>query len=298
MSPISKVIFDNDGVNIDSETTAMHVMDVFGFEFVKKYAPETDINLGDIYREYPGTSTDKIIEKLIEKFDLPEDQIRTDYQIDQDEDTAVFIADLVTIETINSFCNGDLKSIPGVTNALDILINRFSQENIALCTTSREDRMDVSLANAIDPETGNSAELDKRFPSGPNRISGYGHNNKYELFFETHEDWDPKDCVIVEDTISGVCKAKAANPNLRVVGTVAAQFYEDKQQQALTLLKGGASIVVSDIRDLPNAIEWLEKDFAAEAEPKFSSLIYIRDVPESTIDINTDNCNTQQPKPG
>ncbi len=285
MSKISKIIFDNDGVNMDSEQLAMQVMDDFGYDMVARYHAEPIEGLarGDIYRTYAGTSSDQIIRQLIEKYNLPFDALKEDYNLGDIADNDVYeaLSNQLTEQTLDRF-SGELKAIPGIEEALvkiDEMLGGI--ENRALCTTSREDRMNLSLACAINPSTGELAGLDRLFPDEDNRrVSGYGHPNKYTLFMELNPDWNPAETGIVEDTVSGVTKALSADPALRVIGTVASEFYGstyiEKKTQVEALIDAGASIVVFDVADLPAALEWLEKGASAENLPDFIGSVRFR----------------------
>jgi beta-phosphoglucomutase-like phosphatase (HAD superfamily) len=276
MSKIRKIIFDNDGVNIDSEHLAMRIMDEWGIRFVLKYNSRDVIQDDFIYKNYAGVSTDRIIYDLIEKFNLPLNNIKDDYGLStvDPSEASIDLADQVTIETIQRF-QQELKAVPGVTGTLEKLRKKYV---IALATTSREDRMNISLDYAVDPKTGENSRLSELFPAGPLRRSGYGHPNKYDEFFDA-VGWDPAECAVVEDSLSGVTKARAAGTargaDLPVVGTVASQFYQDKQAQARALTKAGAKLVVSSMADLPNALAWLEADLAPPLKPTFSARLYL-----------------------
>ena len=170
---VSKLIFDNDGVNIDSEDVAMRVMDDWGVDLIKRCEPARVPAQDYIYKTYPGTSTDKIVEALIKKFDLPVALIKQDYNLADDADVPVEIANLITLE-INKRFQSELKAIPGVTAAHDELRAAYGAENIALATTSRADRMNISLECAVDPVTGANARLTEFFPAGELRRSHAG----------------------------------------------------------------------------------------------------------------------------
>jgi hypothetical protein len=88
--------------------------------------------------------------------------------------------------------------------------------------------------------------------------------------------WDgiPKKLPVIEDSLSGVSKAKAHSADIRVVGTVAARFYTDKEAQAKALLDAGASLVISDMRDLSVALDWLNADMDPIVMPTFRGKVY------------------------
>ncbi len=277
--PITHALYDNDGVNIDSETAAMRVMDDEGVKLVERYVPDHGMEQDHIYKTYPGTSTDKIVLALIKKFDLPVEQIKEDFGLDKNlsvEDVSIAIADDITIKTIAHF-KEHLTAIPGVAETLPDVRAKLGGDNVALCTTSREDRMDVSLDEAHHPVTGANAGLGQLFPKGPLRISGYEVSNKYDLGFKLLEDrgFRPSNTVVFEDSESGVEKAKKGRPEVRVVGTVAAQFYPDKELQAKKLFAKGADIVISDMRDQVKAIDWLNAKLEPSQKPTFSGDVFL-----------------------
>lgn len=288
---LTKTIWDKDNVLFDSEGLAMQIMDDEGYDLVTKYdanpelSPGIPLERGYIYKEYPGTSTDKIVEALIEKFSLPVDQIKEDYDLGDipDDQVASAVAQQITEKTINGFRDG-LEAIPGISDALRQIDKDFGGiENRASCTTSPVDRMNISLECAVDPDTGENAGLADLFPDVDNRrISGYDYSNKYEYFFELHPDWDPAECAIIEDSKSGATKAKAANENVRVVGTVAAQYYTNKQEQADVLRRAGADIVISHASDIPKALQWLKTDLSQDTKPDFTSQVWTKNEDDYT----------------
>ena len=284
---IKKIVTDNDGVNIDSEDLAMRIMDDEGLALIRQYNRDTLNHLptDHIYTAFPGTSTDKIVKALIEgdlrlptgknpDLGLPLALVSQDHDMDgaSVEDVATHIADKITIATIERF-SVELKSIPGTTEAWTELSEQLGAENIALATTSRGDRMDVSVVHAVDPKTGENARLHEFFPEGQRRFSGYGGPNKYDAFF-AQSGWDPAECAIVEDSLSGARYAKAGRPEVDVIGTVAAKFYTDKKAHAAALIENGADIVISSMHDLPKAVQWLNDGLEPSSKPDFSAKVY------------------------
>ena len=285
---ITKVVTDNDGVNINSEDLAMRIMDDEGVKLIAQYRPELAPLLAQdhIYKTFPGKSTDKIVKALIEgdwdktdignpELELPLALIAQDHGFAEGstvQEVSTHIADLITIATIERFSQ-ELKAIPGTTEAWAALADKLGAENLALATTSRADRMDVSLNHAVNPITGEDAKLHEVFPEGTRRFSGYGGPNKYDAFF-AQSGWDPSECVIVEDSDSGVAYAKTDRPETKVIGTVAANFYIDKDAQATKLMGKGADIVISTMHDLPKAVEWLNNGLTLDSKPAFTDKIY------------------------
>lgn len=279
-----KIIFDNDGVNIDSEHIAMQDMDEFGYKLVHKYVPSCSSGLsrGDIYTEYKGWSSNAIIEDLINKHSLPEDDIRETFDIPEGDDLYEHLSNLHTNSVIAKFQSGMLKTLPGFASTIEKIRERFGQGNIALCTTSRTDRMHATEA-AIDPDTGQKANWGEFFPKDGNlRVSGYGYKNKYEHFRSLNPSWDPDETVIVEDTASSTKKAIDAGFD-NVIGIVASKFQtqdtngnfdpEKQRQEMESLLKAGAKIIVTDYRDIPFAIDWMSNGMNPDQKPDFVSTV-------------------------
>lgn len=67
MNAIKRIIFDNDGVNIDSEHIAMRDMAEFGYTMVAQYIDLEIAGLkeNDIYVDYKGMSSNDIVGQLI-----------------------------------------------------------------------------------------------------------------------------------------------------------------------------------------------------------------------------------------
>ena len=297
---IKKIIFDNDGVNIDSEHVAMGDMAEFGFALVSQYVDPETVRLTekDIFVEYKGQSSD-VIKELIGKFDLPERAIRNDYGVPADADLYEFLSDLHTKSVIEKFEKGPVETLPGVADTWKIIRDKFGAGNIALCTTSRGDRMDASV-HAVDPETKENVNWGEMFPNDGNlRVSGYGcgdeyDNNKYKYFRALNPDFNPEETVVVEDTAGSTKKAIDACFH-NVIGIVASKFQcldddgnPDPKKQAVeiaNLLKAGAPIVVTDYRDIPSAIEWMENGMDMNNVPVFSRPPYTQESLRSGSDI-------------
>ena len=285
---ITKIVTDNDGVNINSEDLAMRIMDDEAMKLIAQYAPELAAQIPEdhIYKTFPGKSTDKIVKAIIEgdwdktdvgnpERELPLALIAQDHGFAEGtsvQEVSTHIADLITIATIERFSQ-ELQAVPGTTEAWTELAATLGAENLALATTSRADRMDVSLNHAVNPITGENAKLHEFFPEGERRFSGYGGPNKYDAFF-AQSGWDASECAIVEDSDSGVAYAKADRPETKVVGTVAANFFTDKDAQATKLMSKGADIVISTMHDLPLAVHWLNANLAPEEKPEFAGKVY------------------------
>ena len=159
------------------------------------------------------------------------------------------------------------------------MCDELGEGNMALCTTSRGDRMDATV-HAIDPNTKENIGWGDTFPSDERnlRISGYGHANKYEYFRELHPDWDPETTAVVEDTAGSTKKAIDAGFT-NVIGIVASKFQtlddddnfsRDKQLAEIAKLKeAGACVIVTDYRDIPAAIKWMDNGMSMDNVPSF-----------------------------
>lgn len=277
-----KIIFDNDGVNIDSEHLAMQVMDDFGYGLVARYIAEPIEGLarGDIYKTYKGVSSDVIIASLIKNFDLPVDTIVTDYNIQDQNNVIEELSDQLTKATIQEF-SGNLFTLPGFVKTMNIIKKKFGSDNVALCTTSRADRMNATI-HAKEPETGANAGWAEFFPDQKNlRISGYGHENKYVYFRELHPDWNSDVTYIVEDTAGSTKKAIEAGFK-NIIGIVASKFQcdtvENKRAEIRKLVDSGATIVVTDYADIPQAIGWIENGMDITRIPNFKSEVHHKEM--------------------
>lgn len=293
LKTVALIIFDNDGVNVNSEDLAMRAADDLIVEMVN--ALSTPLAPNHIYKNYAGKSTNKIVSEVMQGRSIDPVDVMTHYGFTADdmdrikeaqklqgdtadrEAVAFAVADLITVETIKRF-KVNMQSVPGVTEAHKEIAEMVGRDWVFLATTSRTDRMDVTLESAVDPKTGENAGLSDVFAKGARRFSGYGTPNKYVSFLNWHAEnampLNASAAVVVEDSDSGVKYAKEASNDFRVVGTVAARFYEDKPVQAKKLLEAGASIVIDDMHDLPNAIRWLDEGFDPEKEPKWVGKIY------------------------
>ena len=184
---------------------------------------------------------------------------------------------IINFKTIEKF-KKEMKAIPGVVEAHAEIAEMVGPDWVFLATTSRADRMNVTVEAAINPKTGENAGLSSVFREGFCRCSGYGSPNKYDAFFEkmrsTGTPLNIDAAVVVEDSTSGVKYAKSGRPNLRVIGTVAADFYPNKAEQAKKLIEAGASVAVSDMHDLPKALRWLDEGLDPSKKPDFSAKVY------------------------
>lgn len=97
----------------------------------------------------------------------------------------------------------------------------------------------TGLADLFPPERIFSATMVKRPKPAP------------DLFLHAARacGWEPRDCVVVEDSPTGVRGARSAG--MRVLGYVARHLPED---EAMTLSAAGATRLVRDMRDVPELV--------------------------------------------
>jgi len=291
VQPITHAVFDNDSLLIRSEALAMRVMDTEGTSLVKAIKPDADIKADYIYHGFSGVQTSQIVEALIKEFDLPVEDIISQYSLDDFKsetgtdarrtEVAEKIAEAITEKTIEVLGSDQLKIVPHIPEALTEVDKRLPNgaESKALCTTSPEERMDASVDAAVDEATGKKAGLDSIFPAGDKRVSGYDVANKYEKFQGIHPDADdfpPETTAVYEDSTSSA--KKAATLGHPVVGSIADfDFYPGEKglQQAGKLLENGARVIVSNARDFALAIDWFNAGMAEDKMPEFHADIWV-----------------------
>lgn len=264
MSQIKNVVFDNDGVNINSEDIAVGDAVSFIYTLLKNHGGENakKITYGDIALRIKGHSSDVVLSDIINEFGIEESELCQTYNIPKDEDVVSYLSEQHTLRVIDMFENGQLFVFSGFQETMDKVCDTHS---LGLCTASRADRMDAT-EYALDPETQENAGWANYFPKGNLRFSGHNLPNKYMSFFETNPNFKPEETVCVEDSDSSVKKAIAAGAH-SVIGSAYSDFQtldqdgnfsRDKQLAEIRkLLEAGANIVITDFRDIPTAVEWI-----------------------------------------
>jgi hypothetical protein len=66
-----------------------------------------------------------------------------------------------------------------------------------------------------------------------------------------------------------------------VIGTIAAGYPLDKTQQVKDLRAAGADLIISDMVDLPKAVEWLDNGCDAALKPDFAAEVYLPSAPSA-----------------
>lgn len=268
MSKITKVLFDNDGVNGDSEHIAVDDAVTFIVELLRNHGgiDAKNITYQDIALRIKGNSSDIVLRDIINEFNIPEDALREAYNVPKNENVVEYLSNQHTLRVIEAFRGGQLFVFPGFNEAMDELVSHYGAKNIGLCTASRADRMDAT-EDALDPETGENANWGRYFPEGRLRFSGHNCPNKYKSFFDANPDWAPEETICVEDSAGSVKKALDAGA-AAVIGCAYSSFQvldddgnfsEEKQRAEIAKLKeAGASVIVRDYRDIPTAAKWIE----------------------------------------
>jgi len=213
------VIFDCDGVLVDSEILASRV----DSERLKEVGYE--ISVDEMSHRFAGLTWDRIA-KIIESdlgHPLPEGfHKQTDAELDRR------LAD-------------ELEIIPGVHDMLD----RLDYQR-CICSNSSPERLKISLTRT---------KLYDRFR--PYVFSAVAIGNKRpkpapDVFLHAANEFDadPRDCVVIEDSTHGVHGAKAAG--MRVIGFIGGSHSWPGHADQLTA--AGAETVIRRMADLPATV--------------------------------------------
>jgi HAD superfamily hydrolase (TIGR01509 family) len=209
------IIFDFDGVIVDSEIIACKVeaecLTEIGFA----------IDLEENIRRFAGVSADsvkKIVEKELNK-KLPENFHENQKKI--------------TFERYET----ELKPIKNVKQMLSNLIN-----DKCIASSSSKEKINKSLnitglGEYFDDSVIYNAEMVKNGKPAP------------DLFLLAAEKmgYEPKDCIVVEDSISGVKAGKSAN--MTVFGFIGGSHILDKDEYQKKLILEGADLIFDNMKD-------------------------------------------------
>jgi HAD superfamily hydrolase (TIGR01509 family) len=216
------MIFDCDGVLIDSEILSAQV----DCEFLRELG--YDITPEELAYRFAGFTTEGIFERAGEELgrEVPKDLIRR-----AEEETDRRLAQKV-------------QPIPGVIEMLDRLDGPR-----CICSNSRLERLRVSLTKA---------ELWDRFRPYvySAREVGEGRGKPApDVFLHAAKEFDvtPADCIVVEDSVTGVTGAVAAG--MRVIGFTGASHIRPGHGE--TLMDAGALTVVRRLTEVPATVEAL-----------------------------------------
>ncbi|MEQ8286244.1 HAD family hydrolase [Thalassospira sp.] len=215
---ISNIIFDCDGVLIDSE--------ILSFAVDEKMLPENGVTItaGDLAREFGGVTYGEMVAALNERFGTEIDPKRYQERCEAELSR--------TFET-------ELRAIPGMRD----LLTRLTVP-IALASGSDLARLDQCLAL-----TGLADFFDGRIFSAEQVARGKPAPDVF-LFAAAQSGWQAAQCLVIEDSPSGIIAARAAG--MRSVGFLggAHRSLEDYG----ILRDAGAEYVAGNSDDLHNCL--------------------------------------------
>jgi len=229
------ILFDCDGTLVDSEIIAMGVAIDILADAVQEKNPDVVIDRASLVQEFSGWHFDKMIPEMAQRYDVYLD--------------ARSLEGKKIPQTLAALA--EVRACPWILNFLT-----RNQRPVALVTSSEFERVNPCLEktglDAIFPEDRKFSAHD----SMPERI--YKPDPAIYIFALKRLGLEPIQTVAVEDSPSGVKAAVAAG--IDTIGYVGASHipFERKSEAAERLLGLGAKIVISDFRDLENAILWVE----------------------------------------
>ena len=196
---MNAVIFDFDGVVAESETVANRVL----ARAISALGHET--TLEDALRDYCGRSFPDVIEKIECRIGKP---------------VPDGFAQTLFEDTLTAFDEG-LEEVPGATAFIRSLVDT----KFCIASSSHPDRLDVCLRKLDLLETfGERVFSASQVPRGKPAPDLFLHAAK-QLEAAPHE------CIVIEDSVSGVLAGKAAG--MHVVGLVAAGHLPPNQTEML-----------------------------------------------------------------
>lgn len=218
MTPPALVIFDCDGVLVDSEVIASNELAAYLSELGRPTTGE------DCREAFTGLSIRTVGEK-----------VRAEWGVDLPAD---FVAQLRARDA-QAF-ERDLKAIPGVAEVLSVLDKAAIAKCVASSGTPEKIRHSLTITGLIE-----------RFDGDLFSATAVAHGKPAPDLFEHAArtmGTEPKDCIVIEDSPAGVQGAKAAG--MRVLGFVGGGHcgpgYADKLS--------AADAVFDDMAALPRLI--------------------------------------------
>ena len=215
------VIFDCDGVLVDTETIAQHVVqNIFRDYGIEKTTHELDVLFTGKSAEYAG---EWLLANTAKALSLAEFLARHDQDM------------------LAAFKKG-VEPIPYVREALELISTPKS-----VATNGVRQRATYSLT---------STGLLPFFEGRLNTVEDVANPKPApDLYFLAAEKAGvaPENCVVIEDSQSGVTAAHAAG--MTVLGFVG--LAHDRDAAAMALRKCGARAILSDMRALITALDWL-----------------------------------------
>ena len=223
------IIFDCDGVLVDSEILSARVDVEFLREIGYEIAPE------ELAHRFAGLTTERIFEIAGAEVGraVPDDLVR---RCEEETDRRL---------------GREVEAIPGVHEMLDLL-----DDPRCVCSNSRPERLKVTLSRV---------DLWDRFRPYvySARDVGAGRGKPApDVFLHAAKEFDtpPPDVVVVEDSVAGVTGGAAAG--MRVIGFTGASHSWPGHGEAL--MDAGALTVVRRLSELPATIEALRQWRLAE----------------------------------
>ena len=223
------VIFDCDGVLVDSEVIALGQMraalDAVGLSLTH----------GEAVDRFLGLSLDSIVQS-----------VETDLAVTL---PASFRADL-SRDILERFA-GELKGIGGVKEAVAGLRGR-------VCVASSSPPERIRLALSV---TGYDALFEPHFFSATMAARGKPHPDLF-LYAARQMNAAPEQCLVIEDSVAGVTAAVSAG--MDVFGFVGGSHFSGAPQ-AERLSAAGASRIFDDMGRLPDIVALRQRERQADA---------------------------------
>lgn len=222
---VKAIIFDCDGVLVDSEVVAHQVL-------IQELAKFPNHKKGRINPNYiaslQGLTTEAVVMRLNEEFEL---------EMSRDVITSIE-------QKVRSAFKDNLPLIMGVKPAILKIADDHPDIKYAVASNSMLPHIQRSVAlQEIDTIIGHNM-VSRSMVSKPKPAP--------DVYLKAAEMLKvlPEDCVVVEDSITGATAGLAAG--MRVLGFMGASHLPVTHQQSL--LELGASLVIHNMSDLPNAI--------------------------------------------
>ena len=224
MAEINLVIFDCDGVLMDSEAIAAEAE----LSIYRKYGLKLDAE--EFAARFAGSASVNILKELEKDLELP---------------VSVSMLDEI-IATVDERCGNDAPMMSGADRVLDM----FDQPR-CICSNSPQNRLKamlgrVGLYDRFRPYIYSSKDFDPP-----------ANKPKPDVFLKALEEFDvlPANAVIVEDSVHGVAAGLAAG--VRVIGFTGASHTYHGHGNALT--DAGAETTIKNLTDLPAVMEAFER---------------------------------------
>lgn len=212
------IIFDNDGVLVDSEIIYPRV-----WNMVLRDHVGVEMSMEQISAQFTGRKSGENL-KWIEK----------QYGV---EFPAGFQQDFYSAQRDDMFKN-ELQPVPYVKEVIDALPIRACVASSSPLQVIHNKQTYAGISNILSEEYVFSGDMVENGKPAP------------DLFLHAAKQMgvDPSKCIVVEDAISGVQAAKAAG--MFVVGFVGGSHAEHLPKLAMDLLNNGADVVIQNMRQL------------------------------------------------